>query len=354
MPGGPGRPGAGGPARQAEPFRARHQLLRADHGPDGDEQDHLERGNQNPLSHRGPVLSVRDYVYEITAAVTAILPDGSTSNVPPALITVLGLQLGTNGHAYKRLADNTTNDVTPKATNFNHYGYTVRLDKVMVDLAFRSSPDQFITHRETNGPDGTVYGFDPAAYDFVVTRSGTNRLGTRIVFTNSTGVFFYRNVQETDAIVPKHPWWDAGMQWRQDVQLSVFEWNPSDPDIISPLSNETFSVTMPGFVGAPNDSPLVGIDEIPDSNGLIISTDGPAVAPPAGRATRTILAYRLYAHQWLVKSGTVVSPLLKWHCFITIKLDVGGWRFVGTNEIELTGAEDMEIPAFTADEAKGL
>ena len=46
---------------------------------------------------------------------------------------------------------------------------------------------------------------------------------------------------------------------------------------------------------------------------------------------------------------------LKWHAFTTVKRQSDfTWAYVGTNEIELTGADDPEIPTFTAAELAEL
>ncbi len=265
-----------------------------------------------------------------------------TNDVPPQTIFVpcLGTNLEANGCRCGVLKDNKEVEITLKA-HVPYYFFNPTARRLEVPLTFRGSGQ--LTQHETNN-----VGYQADIYDGVLNLLHTSTLGAG----NSpvSGLFF--NFEESDATVPTNHVFDTGWKWHRDVQDDYWMWNPNVPHVILSLLSTSFTATA--GEGNGNDSgPATGSateDNRPDDNRLILITDAPGIFSDdiGQRPEGTLLAHRLYAHEWLTWNGQRVTDMLRWHSFVTLRRTADStWSRIGPNTIELTPEEDSEVPAFT-------
>jgi hypothetical protein len=270
-----------------------------------------------------------------------------TNAIPPTSMVVAGKTLDTNGEAVVIWADNTTNDCTPVVTGYSNYLYAVEAQRVKVPLVFRNSG--FLTDRDIAG-----VGYQSDCWITVnLTCESTNLGAANPPVTNHIYTNFWFNLQETDATAHPQSSFNSGWGWHQDVCRTIFVYikAPDLPGAVFANDRKPFSQGTAGEVDG-NDSTNSTPDTLPDANRLMLVADAPGLSPADYESEYgVVVAYRLYARQWLTWNGIRCSDILRWRSFLTIRRPANGtWERRGDNRIEPTPEGDPEAPTFTVEE----
>jgi hypothetical protein len=145
--------------------------------------------------------------FDFNNDVTGWFFDGVSSPVPPTLLALNGAALDNDANSFAVVQSGSKSEVIIKSMQpvAPKLGFGISVSNTMVSIEFKNTGT--LTHRETNGNDGKVYGYAANLYDYVITNfTGTNRLGA----DNPPLRSFWFNFADLTAVVPTNRAFDTG------------------------------------------------------------------------------------------------------------------------------------------------
>lgn len=311
----------------------------------------IPKGNQNGTN-------TIKRLYQVSAWV---INEDTNEPVPYTNITVLGKTLDTNGIAHVVLDEASTNAATPSVNGVTNFYFNVSATRIMITPAPRFTGQLSARSPATSGTNDI--GWKASIYDAFTNKIGTTSLGQLAPFNfflaNGDVLRNFKSVVETTATWPyEHPDFTNGWTLQRDVAGNAWEYRLQQGQVVQ-IQGAQKSFT-PGDPPAGGNDNNADKDEIPDAKGAIFSADAPGPRIPVNPAANPvfvggdIIAYRMFAHEWVLWNGALVSEPIKWHTFITIRLGDTDWEYVGLNEITATDPNDPESPNVTKEELDAI